>query len=134
MTLSFDEGGAIAPSDYRRLREEVGWGTPPIPDARLEAALARSWNVVARDGDEAVGLGRLLDDGALYASIWDMIVRPSLQRTGIGTEILTRLLARADSRSLIVLIATHAGRPLYERHGFVTGDPGSAAMLRRLSR
>jgi GNAT superfamily N-acetyltransferase len=60
-----------------------------------------------------------------------MLVAPEMQRQGIGEGILTRLLAHAESRSLTVLVATAAGRPLYERHGFVPSDPGSTAMLRR---
>jgi GNAT superfamily N-acetyltransferase len=129
--ITFEEAAVIPASDYRRLRSAVGWDGPAIGDVELAAALARTWNVVARAAGEVVGFGRLLDDGALYASIWDMIVTPSWQRRGVGREIFVRLLARAKTRSLTVLVATEAGRPLYERHGFVAGDPGSVAMLRR---
>lgn len=129
--IAFEEDAVVSVADYHRLRTEVGWADPSIDDAALAAALGRTWNVAARQAGELVGLGRLLDDGALYASIWDMIVTPRLQRRGIGEGILTRLLAHAESRRLTVLVATDAGRPLYERHGFVAGDPGSAALLRR---
>ncbi|MGZ4333410.1 MAG: GNAT family N-acetyltransferase [Gaiellaceae bacterium] len=129
--IAFEEDAEVPVPDYRRLRLEVGWGGPSVDDVELAAALARTWNVVARRAGEVVGLGRLLDDGALYASIWDMIVAPALQRRGIGKEILTRLLAHAETRSLTVLVATAAGRPLYERHGFVPADPASIALLRR---
>lgn len=129
--ISFEGGASIPLAAYRRLRSEVGWGGPSLEDAELAAALERTWNVVARRGGEVVGFGRLLDDGALYASIWDMLVTPTLQRRGIGDEILTRLIAHAETRSLTVLVATAAGRPLYERHGFVAGDPGASALLRR---
>ena len=70
------------------------------------------------------------EEGAVI-SIWDMIVTPRLQRRGIGDGILARLLAHAESRRLTVLVATEAGRPLYERYRFVSGDPGSTALLRR---
>lgn len=132
--IAFDEGASVPVADYRRLRAAVGWGEVPVDDAELAAALARTWNVIARRDGEVVGLGRLLDDGVLYASVWDMIVAPEAQRQGIGEAILTRLLAHAESRSLTVLVATAAGRALYERHGFVPGDRGSAAMLRRRMR
>lgn len=129
--IAFEEGADVPVADYRRLRLAVGWGELTVSDEQLAAAFARTWNVVARQGSEIVGLGRLLDDGVLYASVWDMLVAPEAQRQGIGEGILTRLLAHAESRSLTVLVATAAGRPLYERHGFVPGDPGSVAMLRR---
>jgi GNAT superfamily N-acetyltransferase len=129
--IAFEEGAAVPVADYRRLRLAVGWGEIAVSDEQLAAAFGRTWNVVARRDGEIVGLGRLLDDGVLYASVWDMLVAPEMQRQGIGEGILTRLLAHAESRSLTVLVATAAGRPLYERHGFVPSDPGSAAMLRR---
>lgn len=129
--IEYEEDATVPVADYRRLRSTVGWGEVAVSDDELAAAFARTWNVVARRGGEVVGLGRLLDDGVLYASVWDMIVAPEDQRQGIGEEILTRLLDRAESRSLTVLVATASGRPLYERHGFVPSDPGSVAMLRR---
>jgi GNAT superfamily N-acetyltransferase len=129
--IAFEDDAAVPVADYRRLRSAVGWGEVAVPDAELAAAFARTWNVVARRDGEVVGFGRVLDDGVLYASVWDMIVAPELQRQGVGEEILTRLLRRAESRSLTVLVATAIGRPLYERHGFVPDDPGSTAMLLR---
>ena len=129
--IEYEEDATVPVADYRRLRSAVGWGGIAVDDTELAAAFARTWNVVARRGGGVVGLGRLLDDGVLYASVWDMIVAPELHRQGIGEEILARLLRHAESRSLIVLIATDAGRPLYERHGFVPSDPASVAMLRR---
>jgi ribosomal protein S18 acetylase RimI-like enzyme len=129
--IAFEENATIPVADYRRLRRAVGWGDVPADDAELAAALARSWNVLARRDAEVVAFARLLDDGVLYASVWDIIVAPELQQRGIGDAMLTLLLRRADARSLTVLVATDAGRPLYERHGFVPTDPASTAMLRR---
>ena len=129
--LVFEAGAAIDPGDYRRLRAAVGWATPELDDAELTAALAATWNVVARRAGEAVAIGRLLDDGALYASIWDMIVVPELQRSGLGERILRLLVERAEGRTIVALVATDAGRPLYERHGFTTASRGSVWMLRR---
>lgn len=130
MDIAFEEGATLEPKDFRRLRRAVGWGEVARTDEELAAAFARTWNVAARRGDEVVGIGRLLEDG-LYASIWDMIVDPEAQRQGIGDGILTRLLAHAEERSLTVLVATAAGRPLYEKHGFVPAEASSVAMLRR---
>jgi GNAT superfamily N-acetyltransferase len=129
--IVIEEGAVVETADYRRLREAVGWGGPRVDDASLAAALARTWNVLARRGDEVVGLARLLDDGAVYATIWDMIVLPELQRRGIGDALLSRLLARAKGRSIVALVATELGRPLYERHGFVVESGRSVGMIRR---
>lgn len=125
------EGGArLEAAEYRRLRDSVGW-TTPHDDAELQASLDLTWNVVAREDGEAVGVGRLLDDGLLYATIWDMIVVPHAQRRGIGSAILERLLERSRDRHIVALVASPAGRPLYERYGFAVESRGAAPMLLR---
>ena len=92
--LELEEGVRLEAAEYCRFREAVGWIPPPVHDVELQAALDGTWNVVAREHGELVGIGRLLDDGALYATIWDMIVLPGQQRHGVGRAILERLLAR----------------------------------------
>ena len=129
--LELEEGVRLAAAEYCRFREAVGWVPPPVHDAELQAALDGTWNVVAREHGELVGIGRLLDDGALYATIWDMIVLPGQQRHGVGRAILERLLHRAERRTIVALVATPSGRPLYEEYGFRTEDSGSVGMLLR---
>ncbi len=129
--LELEEGVRLAAAEYCRFREAVGWIPPPVHDAELQAALDGTWNVVAREHGELVGIGRLLDDGALYATIWDMIVLPGQQRHGVGRAILERLLHRAERRTIVALVATPSGRPLYEEYGFRTEDSGSVGMLLR---
>ena len=129
--LELEEGVRLAAAEYCRFREAVGWIPPPVHDAELQAALDGTWNVVAREHGELVGIGRLLDDGALYATIWDMIVLPGQQRHGVGRAILERLLAHASRRTIVALVATPSGRPLYEEYGFRTEDSGSVGMLLR---
>ena len=126
-----EAGGRLEAADYRRLRAAVGWSTPPLDDSALQSALDRTWNVVAREDGALVGIGRLLDDGALYATVWDMIVAPNVQRRGIGAAILGRLLDRAAERTIVVLVATVPGRELYERFGFTPEDGGGAGMSLR---
>jgi protein-tyrosine-phosphatase len=129
--VAIEEGAEITPAEYRRMRAAVGWRDPAPDDEALTAALARTWNVVARRAGELVGIARVLDDGAMYASLWDMIVVPSAQRQGVGDALLRAVLARTEGRSIVALVATPFGRPLYERHGFVAESGGSVGMQRR---
>jgi GNAT superfamily N-acetyltransferase len=76
-------------------------------------------------------MARLLDDGALYATVWDMIVAPPRQRSGIGRAIFESVLARAGGRSLVGLVATAAGEPMYRAAGFGERSGGSTALFRR---
>ncbi len=88
-------GDRVMASEYRALRDAVGWLAVDSGDEELQGALDRTWNVTARRPDgELVGLVRLLDDGLLYAGIWDMIVAPDLQRRGIGRALFDRALER----------------------------------------
>jgi GNAT superfamily N-acetyltransferase len=133
--VTLEEDAHLDVRTYLALREAVGWEAAPGTDEQIQRALDRTWNVAARDGGGVlVGMGRLLDDGALYASVWDMIVRPDRQRRGIGRMILERLLAQARSRTIVALVATASGRPLYEAYGFRFESGGSTGMLLRPAR
>jgi GNAT superfamily N-acetyltransferase len=126
-----EAGARVDVADYLRLRDAVGWRSSALDDACVQAALDRTWNVVAREAGHVVGIGRLLDDGAFYATIWDVIVVPEAQRRGIGTAILERLLEEASPRAIVALVASPAGKTLYERYGFTSDDGRGVAMLMR---
>jgi GNAT superfamily N-acetyltransferase len=130
--MRLTEGDSLGPDEYRRLRAAVGWDAPACSEDVLAAALATTWNVTARDQDGTlVGMARVLDDGALYATVWDMIVDPAHQRAGIGRAIFDRVLGRADGRTLVGLVATAAGEPMYRAAGFAERSRGSTALFRR---
>jgi GNAT superfamily N-acetyltransferase len=129
--VRYAEGDRLAPAEYRRLRAAAGWPDPALDDAALADALAASWNVTARDDDGAlVGMGRVHDDG-IYASIWDMIVLPGHRGRGIGKAIFDRLMARCRGRSLVSLVATPYGAPMYRAAGFSEESRGSVALFLR---
>jgi GNAT superfamily N-acetyltransferase len=130
--LALDDGGAVAAAELRALRRAAGWSDPEADDALVDAALASTWNVTARDGDgRLVGLCRVLDDGLFYATLWDMLVLPEFRRRGLGSRMVELILERCRDRQIIALVATPAGRPLYEAAGFRTESRGSVGMLRR---
>jgi len=130
--VTFRDADSVTPGEYRTLRGVVGWPEPAVDDALLGSALGSSWNVTARTQEgRLIGLARVLDDGALYASIWDVLVEPAHQRGGLGTELFARALSRVAERSLVALVGTAAGSPLYRRAGFVPADDRSTGMFRR---
>lgn len=128
-----DEGAAVTAGDYRALLASVGWRAVEAPDDVLDAALGRTWNLTARTrGDgRLVGLARVLDDGLIYASIWDVIVAPDWQRRGIARGLMERAMARVGSRRLVGLVATPAGDALYRSLGFAETSNGSRALFLR---
>lgn len=114
------------PEEHARLRDAAGM--TPFPAASAPAGLAASWfAVTARaPSGEAVGMGRLIGDGALFLQVVDIAVDPAHQRRGIGTAILRRLLEHVDRHApdaYVSLVAEPAGRALYRRFGFVDVAP-----------
>ena len=59
----------------------------------LEQSLAHSLAIyVARDGEKIVGLVRLVGDGFSSVFVQDLIVLPSYQRQGIGSDLMKEAL------------------------------------------
>lgn len=112
------------------LRAAAGWSSYPAEEIAKSVTVGR-W-VTARLGDgRLVGMGRCMSDGVLYASIWDMVVLPGYQRRGIGRRIFEELLRPLGGHSLVALVATPAGQPLYRQYGFAPESRGSQALLWR---
>jgi GNAT superfamily N-acetyltransferase len=99
---------------------------------RLEAIASRCTWVVARDADGAlVGIARVLDDGGLHASLWDVIVRPDRRRHGIGTALVDAALRVCSDRRLVALVSTPDAVPFFAAMGFQTESHGHVAMYHR---
>jgi GNAT superfamily N-acetyltransferase len=86
--------------------------------------------ILAFDGDALVGAGgvsyyRVMptfhNPTGRCAYIMNMYVRPAYRRRGIATAMLDLLVAdaRRHGAGRIALEATEAGRPLYQKYGFV---------------
>lgn len=120
---------ALRWEDYLALRESVGWTRHSR--ARAQRAIGRSLYIVtAAEGDQAVGMGRLVGDG-IYYLIADVAVHPLYQRRGIGGKIMEMLIGYveketpAGGRASIQLIAEPGKEPFYEAMGFERIPGGS---------
>lgn len=109
------------------------WVEWPTREAwRLDAVSASSaWYAARTRSGEIVGIARVLDDGGLHASLWDIIVRPDHQRRGIGSALARMAIDRCADRRIVALVSTPAARPFFEALGFVTEAHGHAAMYLR---
>ena len=87
------------------LYDSVGWAAYTRDPAGLQTALRNSTYVVAawRDG-QLMGLARALSDDISIVYIQDILVRPEIQRGGVGRALLAHLLERfAHVRSVVLL-------------------------------
>jgi len=114
-----DLDGALAANDA------VGWtGRRVLFDyysARHDCAL-----FVAEVDGEIVGTGGATIFPGAPATGWvhGIVVRPGQQRSGLGGRLTEAAIAwlRARSAGAVLLLATDAGHPVYERIGFVAGE------------
>ena len=120
------------PAAFFKLFETTGWNEKYQASAEeLANAIAASWAVLsAYVEDELVGFGRVLCDGSMHALILDLIVDPRHQRQGIGSELLSRLVARCQQAGVrdIQLFSARGKAPFYERHGFQSRPSDSPGM------
>jgi len=75
--------------EYKRLCEAVGWGTVMNFDAATEALPRSLFAVVAVADGKAVGMGRIVGDGAIFFYVQDIAVLPQWQGRGVGKAILS---------------------------------------------
>lgn len=110
--------------EYRAICLTVGWAEVINFDA-VKAALPRSlYAVVALHDNEAVGMGRIVGDGAVFFYLQDIAVHPVHQRKGVGTRIMDRLMAyiraNAPEKAFVGLFAAGNATTFYARFGFYT--------------
>jgi ribosomal protein S18 acetylase RimI-like enzyme len=128
--LRFETNARLSVDEVNAAYAWAEW--PQREGWRIEAASRRSNWISARtaDGDLA-GVVRVLDDGGLYASVWDLLVHPDWRRRGLGSRLAELALEVCHDRRLVVLVSTPMARSLLERLGLQTESHGHAAMYLR---
>lgn len=128
--FAIEADAALHPDAVNAAYAWVEW--PQRETWRLDA-IARSctWFAARSDHGDIVGVGRILDDGGLHASLWDLIVRPDHQRRGIGSALARAALARCEDRRIVAIVSTPAAVAFFDSLGFVVESHGHAAMYLR---
>jgi len=109
--------------EYNRLRRDAGW--PEMDPGTVEGCLPRSLHVVcAYQGQEIVGVGRVVGDGGLCFYIQDVIVLKSHQGRGIGAGLMDRIMdfiaARSVRDTYVGLMSAVGKEAFYHRYGFTS--------------
>lgn len=116
MRLERDDA-AVSWDEVAALFVLVGWSERSADE--LRAAFGRSrFKVFAYEEDELIGVARSVDDGRYYATIVDVLVKPSQQGRGVGRAMLLDLQGRLQGFWQVTLTASAEVRPFYERLGW----------------
>ncbi len=106
--------------EYKTLCRAVGWEGAINFDAAEESLAHSVYGVVAEESSgSAVGMGRIVGDGAIYFYIQDVLVVPEYQKRGIGTALLEALMGwleeGAPAQAFIGLFAAPGTEAFYRR-------------------
>jgi GNAT superfamily N-acetyltransferase len=70
------------------------------------------------DKGALVGVGRVLADGVDCAYVCDVALLPSHQGTGLGQQLVARLVELSRGHGKIILYAVPGKEPFYRKFGF----------------
>lgn len=110
---------------YLELRRAVSW--KELSKEQAQKALKNSLYILtAYEDGKAVGMGRIVGDGAVICYVQDLIVVPDKQRDGIGGIILEGLKNFVKQEGvpgttmMFDLMCARGREPFYKKHGFLS--------------
>ena len=121
--IKFTKESSVSINDVLHLYQAVGWTNYTHQPQMLEQALSHSLAIyMALDGDAVVGLVRLVGDGFSSIFVQDLIVLPSYQRQGIGSDLMKEALGNYKDAYQVQLVTDQTDKNLgfYRSLGFET--------------
>ena len=124
--------------EYEMLCRSVGWERY-VDFANSQAALDGSLHAVtAETASGAVGMGRIVGDGAMFFYINDVAVHPSMHGRGVGEAILQALISwlrqNAPGQLRAFLFSAAGKEDFYARFGFAQVTSGMRVEIDTLRR
>ncbi|MCG8617755.1 MAG: GNAT family N-acetyltransferase, partial [Desulfobacterales bacterium] len=99
------------------------------PDVLKQAFEASYVTIFIYHGDELIGIGRALSDGAYQAAVYDCAVSPEFQGKGVGRLIITHILSALETCN-IILYASPGKEGFYQKYGFRRMKTGMARFVK----
>ncbi|MCQ6561265.1 GNAT family N-acetyltransferase [Paenibacillus mendelii] len=115
------------------LYESLGWNSLGLTGDELELMCKQSWYAMyAFDEQQLVGMGRVVSDGVITGVICGVCVLPSYQSTGIGKEMLNRIIHHCEQNRVIPqLMCVEHLEAYYETLGFKKFTIGMTRSINR---
>lgn len=98
------------------------WSSAEKPEQLHQALLNSHSLVTAWDGERLVGLANAISDGFLVVYYPHVIVHPHYQRSGIGRELMARLMRRYEGFHQQAVLADKDAEAFYDSSGFVRSN------------
>lgn len=92
-------------------------GDKQVDDLKIVFA-ASLFKCFVYDAGQLIGTGRALADGRDCSYLCDIAVHPNYQGTGVGQEIVSKLVHLSKGHKKIILYAVPGKEPFYRKLGF----------------
>ena len=131
--ITYTEEKIFTKAQVEDLFLSVNWLSGKYPDRLFKALLNSPTVITAWDGDNLVGLARVLDDKAMMAYINYVLVRPSYQGKHIASNMLSIIKEKyKDFLYIEVMLEDKSKLSFYEKNGFKEMSDGTGAIIRNL--
>jgi predicted N-acetyltransferase YhbS len=121
MPITYTRDRKISRAEFVDLlvRSTLGERRPIDDDACIDAMLANAnLTITAWDGDRLVGVARSVTDFAYCCYLSDLAVDASLQRSGVGRELIQLTQAALGPKAKLILLSAPKAVDYYPRVGF----------------
>ena len=136
MTTNFSNSKKINREQLERLYNDVEWNAYTQDLEVLQQAIEQSLEVISVwNGEELIGLIRVVGDGLTIIYIQDILVLNSYQNQGIATQLMQQVLNKYKNVRQKVLMTEEAPsiRHFYEKNDFQSCDKGSLVAFAKMN-
>lgn len=116
--MNYIENQPVSAKALADLRESVGWNR--MEKAYNNPILTSYFHIAVYDNDLLVGYVDAVSNGVTDAYIQDLMVHPTVQGQGIGTELMNRMITALKERHIymISVVFEPTLKEFYEKFGF----------------
>lgn len=136
MQIHFSSGKNIDIEQLEKLYNDVQWYAYTNDLDMLQQAVSQSLDVIsAWDGEELIGLIRVIGDGLTILYVQDLLVLHAYQNQGIATQLMQHMLNKYRHVRHKVLLTEEAPdvRHFYEKNDFQSCDKGTLVAFAKLN-